>query len=383
MRNFLTCLLTLLSSLTGSLWFSNMALAARNPSYGLPAYKEVQAQVKSSGPMLLFSDSPEQITKEGILFNDRVQGHIRIFLHHQNILYDRVKLAVILRAPAGSEAKVTLGKKGVGNPSTDVFAAAKDSQKKYFSQEPFEEKTILLQDYQHLELLTGSNKATAGWIVKPEELVTGYLEFQAANPVLVTIVACQPPESSVEAAEKMPLLPMDEHPLRGYYPKADLTYTIPQVIDLDQGQVYGLTLAQDNNYYLQGKDPMMGKATRDFGNYGVIYTVKYKVKSSRPYSLSLNPAGGEFAGVGLLQDKDTLRLIGLPKGRNTTVGKHHSDALYTFANYKGSDEIQVGRFIWSPPGASCLPIKILWRQQPQPKQSKSQPSKSQQPKSYR
>lgn len=375
MRNIFTCLLTLLSSLTGSLWLSNVALAARNPSYGIPAYREVQVQVKSSGPTLLFSDSPEQITKQGVIFKDTVQGHVRIFLHHQNVLYDPIKLAVILRTPAGSTAKVTLGKKGVGTPNDDVFAAAKESQKKYFSEKITEEDPFLLQDYQHLELLTESKKATAGWIVKPEELLTGYLEFHAANPVLVTIVACQPSDSSVEAAEKMPLLPMDEHPLRGQYPKADLTYTIPQVINLDQGQVYGLTLAQDNNYYLQGKDPVMGKATRDFGNYGVIYTVKYKVKSSRPYSLSLNPAGGEFAGVGLLQDEDTLRLIGLPKGRNTTVGKHHSDALYTFATYKGSDEVKVSRFIWSPPGASCLPIKILWRQQPPSKQPQPQPSK--------
>ena len=47
-------------------------------------YQDVDVRVLQNGPTLLFSDSPEMVYENGILYKDIVEGEGRVFFHHVN-----------------------------------------------------------------------------------------------------------------------------------------------------------------------------------------------------------------------------------------------------------------------------------------------------------
>jgi len=60
-------------------------------------YQDVGVKVLQSGPTLLFSDSPEVVYENGILYKDIVEGEGRVFFHHVNGTRNTRKLAVLMR----------------------------------------------------------------------------------------------------------------------------------------------------------------------------------------------------------------------------------------------------------------------------------------------
>jgi hypothetical protein len=348
-----------IGALLSGIFLAGSAAEAGKTTMGVPEFKEITPQVMATGPALLFSDSPERVFKTGILYQDTVQGPNRVFFHHVNGTKADLKLAIILRAESAEPTTVTLGTKGVGGPSADFFKAAKDSQKEYFTdQEPVQK---VLKFKRSLELLTGTSGADAGITMNPQQLLTGMLDFSASAPVTVTVLVCKPEDKAAKFSATAPILPMDEHPLRGTYKHGDLLFTLPEVIDLDQSPVYGFKMASDDDpYFLQGTDSTTGRKTENNGNYGVVYKINYKVKSSAGYALAFNPAGGLFAGIGVDKTGSEKKLVWLPEGVDSAIGKT-GDEVYTFAEHAGGSEIISGSFIWSPPGAACLPIRLLWQ----------------------
>ena len=59
-------------------------------------YQDVDVKVLQSGPTLLFSDSPEMVYENGILYKDIVEGEGRVFFHHVNGTKNTRKLAIPL-----------------------------------------------------------------------------------------------------------------------------------------------------------------------------------------------------------------------------------------------------------------------------------------------
>ena len=59
--------------------------------------KTVSVKYSTQGPKLLFSDSPEMVYHNGILYRDTVQGKVRIFFHHVNAVEGTKKLALMLK----------------------------------------------------------------------------------------------------------------------------------------------------------------------------------------------------------------------------------------------------------------------------------------------
>ena len=64
---------------------------------GIPKYEEAKVAIVEDGPTLLFSDSPEMVKASGIMYQDKVQGDIRLFFHHVNDTDSLKKIAVVFR----------------------------------------------------------------------------------------------------------------------------------------------------------------------------------------------------------------------------------------------------------------------------------------------
>ena len=358
-------------------------------------YEDVDVRVLQNGPTLLFSDSPEMVYENGILYKDVVEGEGRVFFHHVNGTGNTKKLAVLMR-PVNKLTTITWGCRGIGDPDKQYYISARKGQTRYFNdykelwkkahknelkekrdkRRNSTEKNKELPDYsfyqkvsdlplttlakgEYLEVLSqGRNMQHAGARLKPDQLLTGMFDFHANHPVEIVIMMCDPEEDVVKFSKDGAVLPMDEHPLRGTYRNADLTYIIKNPIQMKWYQARALCLAgSDDAYFLTGTDRMTGVQTVNHGNYGVVYHLIYSVAGEHPIQMGINPWGGEFYGAGLMLSEEKADIISIP-GKKIFFGQGDEvdDAFIHVPNHKRKD----AEFIWSPPGASNLPIRVFW-----------------------
>ncbi len=318
------------------------------PKQGVPEYSELQAKVRASGPKLLFSDSPETVYTTGVLYRDTLQGEGRLFFHHVNGSAKLKKLGVIVKNNGPRPVQFTINRSGIAGPGRDYQAVGKKSQAHYFVEQEPQTKSIGFG--RNIELLGGS-----GMLLPPETLLTGTIDFTSDRPVEVTVLMCEP-ETDIELfAELAGQLPMDEHPLRGTFLQADLNYRLRRPLATDKGAVYALLLADSQTgEYLRGTDATTGASAENYGNYGVVYNIDYKLQGNQSYELWINPWGGMFAGVGVLQQGGERQLIDIPT--QAAFGRLGEEGFRIARLEPGSS----GRFTWSPPGASNLPIRLFW-----------------------
>jgi hypothetical protein len=116
----------------------NVAGAQQRPVFIPEDYvtEQAQADFVANGPKLLFSDSPETVYRNGILYRDKVEGDVRLFLHHVNGVAGKKKLAVILKNTDNLRPvhyKVT--RSGAAGFAYDYMRDGKNSQKEYLMTE--------------------------------------------------------------------------------------------------------------------------------------------------------------------------------------------------------------------------------------------------------
>ena len=333
------------------------------------------------------------VYENGILYKDIVEGEGRVFFHHVNGTKNTRKLAILMR-PVNLRTTITWGCRGIGDPDTDYFISARKGQTRYFKEykeswnkvrkkelaEKRDKRTKREKgegpDYsfyqklsdlpltnlvrgEYMEVLSQAcNRKQAGARLKPEQLLTGMFDFHASHPVEIVIMMCDPKEDIENFSQQAALLPMDEHPLRGTYQHADLTYIIKKPFRMKWNQVKALCMADsEDRYYLMGTDRMTGRKTQNHGNYGVIYHLMYRVAGEHPVQLGINPWGGEFHGTGMMISDGKAELLNIP-GKSHFFGKGDEidDIFLHSPDHKRKD----AEFIWSPPGASNLPIRAFW-----------------------
>lgn len=318
------------------------------PDQGVPDHRELRSKVKADGPRLLFSDSPETVYETGILYRDTLQGEGRLFFHHVNGTSKLKKLAILVKNNGLRPVNFTVTRSGIDGPGHDYQAVGKKSQEYYFTEQ--KPRTSTLAFGKTIELLDGR-----GMLLSTDKLLTGTIDFTSDRPVEVTVLMCEPQTDIELFAALAQQLPQDEHPLRGTFSKADLNYRLRHDIDTDSGAGFALTLADSQTgEYLRGVDATTGLPAENYGNYGVVYNIDYKLKGDRPYELWLNPWGGMFAGVGVLNQGGQRKIINIP---DVPAFGRLGEEGFRIATLEPNSE---GRFTWSPPGASNLPIRLFW-----------------------
>ena len=97
------------------------------------AMERWRAVSRDEGGTLLFSDSPEYIKENGILYSDVVTGKGRILFYHVNETKTDKKLAVLLEREGFFPATVKITRGATGRISDDYFSVARSAQSKYFA----------------------------------------------------------------------------------------------------------------------------------------------------------------------------------------------------------------------------------------------------------
>lgn len=318
---------------------------------GLPeTYTEVTAQKTTSGSTLIFSDSPEMVYRNGVLYRDTVSGDVRIFFHHVNAMENNKKLAVILSNEKMRPVKYSVANNSIGNAGWHYLKVGKETQQKYFS--GVHNKTEGNLGFgNNTELLTGH-----GYVLEPAQLLVGTIDLHTDRPVQVSVIMCDEKTDLDLHNEYAPVQPMDEHPLRGTFDDADWNYTVSAPLNTDNNKVYMLELASEEQGFARGKDGTTGKDAVNYGNYGIVYSVNFTISGNKPAAMYLNPLGGLFAGYGVLKKAGEEKILPLPQDK-VAIGDSYDDLLKL-----GVLEPGTYSFIWSPPGASNLPVRLYWMQ---------------------
>lgn len=317
---------------------------------GIPKYEEAKVKIVEDGPTLLFSDSPEMVKANGIMYQDRVIGNVRLFFHHVNDTDTLKKIAVVFRNVDEYPDKIEIGRKGISQPDFDYLRAGKEVQKKYFAENKPENHVLAKGSL--LEILTGD-----GISVKQGELLTGMLDFYCDKITEVTVIMLPDDIDIATALKNSKILPPDEGTvLRGTFPLANRLVTLKQSYKPDEDKVIGVVLA-DNvlDHYAHGIDATTGKETINYGNYGVIYDFSYKIKGDPKTNIRFNPWGGWFAGAGAII-KDGKEILAMLPTETIAFGKKGTETI-VITSAKGYSD---GRIIFSPPGASNLPVRLFF-----------------------
>ena len=145
---------------------------------------QIVTETVDSGGRLLFSDSPEYVKKNGVLYADTVQGEARVLYYHLNDSDMSRKFGVVVENITGKPVTVTVKQWGDGTPiADDYLVLGKETQTAYFSHHtPY-----------HLKLEPGEKRLLAASmderVVGAQELVYGVYDFFADGEVKVTVLA--------------------------------------------------------------------------------------------------------------------------------------------------------------------------------------------------
>ena len=326
---------------------------------------------KDEGGTLLFSDSPESVTDDGILYQDTVKGEARILYYHLNSSDSDKKVAVVLQSADGQPAIVRVTRGGACYPSPDYLHVGKMAQMAYFEGEAHGD--IYIGRGRH-RLLQENMDTT---ILHPGDLVYGVYDFASNRPIKVSVIMYPADANPFEFLEQAHVLPKDEQRLRGTFHGMNRIVTSSQVYDpAVDGTVY-FPLADDiHDHYRTGIDATDGSAVTNYGNSGVLYKLQIPVAKDGAVQYYLSPLGGVYAGAMTVERETTRRrMIETPYGRPyfgdatppesdaTQKAREEGLAILTdtteltdLGAYDGDRPVT---FEFSPPGASNLPINII------------------------
>ncbi len=336
---------TLLLVVTMSTGFAEIT----KPNIDLNKVSEWPMKTISLGGTLLLSDSPENVTRDGIMYQDTVQGDIRLFFHHVNTMDKPKRVAVMLESVSGEASTVTVTQFGLGGPGYDYLAVGKTAETDYLNG-----GVLYLVDVP----AKGSvvlDSTMLSKVLSPNQLLNGIYDFKAEQPVKVTVMMLPvdiDPETFLKRAQ---ILPADQYKLRGTFAGRDRMLMPKKVYNpSDDGPVAMLLAASED--YIEGIDKTDGSHVVNYGNYGVVYKLFIPSTIGGHFVAYLNPQGGEYAGaIGLKYKYQTEDPVLTPPD-SIFFGHKSTDDLALIGSF------DAGQSLWmtfTPPGASNLPVRLL------------------------
>jgi hypothetical protein len=326
---------------------SNLAPIACSPTAG--------------GPTLLFSDDPETVPGPGILYQDTVEGPVRILLHHVNGSAAPLHFGILMTNPSRLPDTVYLERLGVAGPGTDPLSVGKQAEHLWF--EPYRTYVYDLEPHQSWFL----DGAFADVAVPPGQAVAALVDLFSTGPLVVTLVAQPTPALSLAGLRVLPNLsvghgPGGPTPMRGSFRDADLTCTLRARVPADGLADVALGTPEQ---YLVGKSVVDGRTPAvDAGNYGVLYHLHLvlTVDPSNPFSafdLFLHAHDNVFAGVAALAGTGGLAsgIVPLPVDQPAVSSATQAVMLGMVRLYPLEPTTLDLR--WMPAPGSALPVDLL------------------------
>ena len=328
--------------------------------------KKLPVEISDSGGTLIFSDSPEYVQEDGILYFDTISGDARIFFYHVNDTDLNKKIAVIVENVSDQNATVKITRGALSMPSENYFAVGKNIQEIYLQNKLHE--TLKLKSRERklfqpeLDLVT----------INPKNLICGEYDFTSNQPVKIFILMYPAEAEPLNFLMTAKLLPKDEHRLRGTFKKFNRTIKLKKIFNpATDGAGYVMIGDNVNDTFKKGIDATDNSEVVNSGNYGINYFLDFRVKS--PTKFFLSPLGGVYAGAVRFKHNSDFGIISTPTDRlffgektppePDSVRISRENGLAFLTNVLELEELgnYSGRvlFEYSPPGGSNLPVHFI------------------------
>lgn len=328
-----------------------------------------------SGPQFLFSDKPEYfVTGNGIALQETIRpGLVRLYLYHVPTPSDARKTITAVIENVGQQA-LTLRflRNACPPPGKNYHGIAKAALAGFLEAKP----TIAprtLKPGQRALLDPKLDIATAG----RDDLVHGFYEFEIDQPARVTVLQRDPESNSLEVLDTLPKLPQvlpgkekGNGAGRGLFPICNIAVTNAPgfVLDTTNGPVQLVIADGKRDGWVRGHDSLDGKPSVNVGNYGALYRIRLTRASSdgRGWALVMCQLPGHTAVCGKIGAVVKVSsgvwpagVVSLPADRAVFGGAEEAVLIQRFSPLpQGANETL--ELIYSPPGACCLPIPLLF-----------------------
>ncbi len=242
---------------------------------------------------LIMSDSPEVVKKEGILYQDHINGIGRVLLHHINDFnleestLDNKRLVLVAENTTNTPVRMIIQNKTVKGPTEDSLYLGQILLQDYLKGSPNEE--YILNPGEKRYIYDSINRR---WL--KGQCISGLMDIITDGKITFTAAAIGE-KTGIDAISSMPLLDKDIHP-RGTFGITDIHYKI----NLDFGVSQKLILGRGSSDWVNGYDAITGETVQNRGNFGVLYHIT--ITAQEDMGIILNPRADIFRGAIKWQD---------------------------------------------------------------------------------
>ncbi|MGZ3861175.1 MAG: copper amine oxidase [Flavisolibacter sp.] len=322
------------------------------------------------GPQFIISDDPEYIrVPEGIALRQSVQpGSVRLYLYNVNGVNEPKKMprkiTAVIKNTGKDPLHIRIVKYSSQKPSSNYFKVAKQGLADYFASRG-QSHIRTVKPGAAIPIDERSEKNVALY----DELVHGFYEFVIDQPAEINIIQTDPQTSGTEALKRLKtVLPSSgKNAGRGVFGISNYQVIPSGVVDTKNGPVQLILADGEKDPWVIGKDDSQDKPVNLDGNYGVMYHVNMKWKSTDGKGLALVTwnaradnqwCNGMIAGMVVSKGKFREGIVQLPSDRLLTKGTPEAILVQVFPP-AGDGKEQNIQFTYSPPGATCLPTPLV------------------------
>ena len=345
-KTFIIVLLVMLSASVGQayqVWSWDM----------LGHMPEIAVDARDYGPRLLLSDNPETTAECGVLYQDYVYGATRLFMHHVNAAEAANWIGAVLQNDGDDAVAVQVTKHAYVGPGLDYSAIGKTTNSEYFS---FNAPYSLIVPAHGAIILDGDMLKQK---VERDKLITGMYDFYVNGRLLCKTVMAPGRGEFVDYALRAKVLPKENQHPRGTFPAADRAVFFKSEYQPLADGLCALTLADGIiDKFQTGIDGITGEKVTNYGNYGVRYRLFITATDGQPYNIYLNPWGGTYGGALAYRVPQSVDWLTINTPRDRTVFAENTIYHVEFVSQINNE--LVTQLLFSPPGASNLPVKLLF-----------------------
>lgn len=323
------------------------------------------------GPQFIISDDPEYIKlPEAIAAKETVQpGSVRLYVYNVNAVKEPTKIPRKITAVIKNLGSATLHLRMLRyssqKPSGNYFLIGKQGLHDYFSSQ---------QSQKILEIKPGKTAAIDEQleknVVQFDELAHGIYEFVIDQPAEIAVLQTSPQQSGAVAYQSITTIIPTSHKNagRGLFGTGNYQITSDETLNTDE-PVSQLIIADGiEDPWVIGKEGVSGKEAKLAGNYGVMYHIELNWRSTNDKGLALVTwnsrtdnkwCSGMANSILIKHDGKADEIISVPSNQLITKGAPEG-VLVTIFKPDPSKDIQTLKFVYSPPGASCLPTPLIF-----------------------
>ena len=247
---------------------------------------EIIYQSTVAGRMLM-SDSPEEVSREGILYRDMINGKGRILMHHINrfsnasVVGGDKRLVIVAENTSTTPVTLTLSNKVIKGPVTDVLYAGQKLLYDYLVGS--EDEVMVLQPGERRYIYDSGTK----W--QQETCISGLMDVSTTGEIAFTMAAVSA-GNTINNMSSMELLLQAVHP-RGTFSEIAINYTL----NLDGTKPTKLLIGTGEEEWVKGYDALTNEPAQNKGNYGVSYYIT--MTAEEDMGIILNPRANVFRGA--------------------------------------------------------------------------------------